>query len=284
MTTSITLLWPHPTQEANDEVWAKDQPVRLEAGYLKAGGIYVVKLDHRDGEFFMGIGRANLGKDNATDKESAMHIWWYERCGTSHEWSTTSGAKFKQYGGGADWVHNVLVEESILLKVTDEDLTEGGKANADTSPHLTSGFIQKLRLFAKHNTSDAHCLVASKPTKRGLSPEDATPNDVPSVPKDKQARPNPNPPQPNANGNKRPSSGHEDPVDSSDGEESVDSLLKDPKPSKNTQTKKKTKAIPKPNPNPNPKSKPKSKPKSNPKSNPKPKGKGKGKAGRMSLD
>jgi hypothetical protein len=119
----------------------------------------MVKLANPEGEFYMGLARVQMGKSTPSDHLS-LHTWWYERCGKNvHAWPSTTGAKFKQYKDGTAWIHDVLEPESILLQVTDQDLTESGKANAMASPCLSADFIQRLRLFAAHHTSDAHLLV-----------------------------------------------------------------------------------------------------------------------------
>jgi hypothetical protein len=212
-------------QAACNEAWAKDQPNRLEASDVVEGGLYVVKLGRAEGEFCMGLARTRMCKTEPTDKDPSMHIWWYTRCGKSHSWSSTTGVKFKQYGGANEWVHDPLEVESLLLRVTDADLTPGGKTNPEASPCLTADFVQRLRLFAAEHTSDDHCLVnhkggddADDPTiddtdedDIGTHKQDAVPSKrkaVPAVPapgvpaprakKAATAHPNPNNPIPNA--------------------------------------------------------------------------------------
>lgn len=130
-------------REVDIETWVEDQPARVDIA--KAGELYIVRCDEEDGEFKMAL---ILLEKSTTDEQ--MLGWWFARKGRKHEWSKPS--RFKKWPSDENWSSDPIDMESLLMKVENEDLTEGGLANKKTAPVLDTMFVKKLKAFAvKHN-------------------------------------------------------------------------------------------------------------------------------------
>ena len=128
----------------SDAEWVDAAPDRVEdehwAGCPEGGGLYVVRLEVADGQFFFGVGR-DLGPVD----ESNRNLQWFGRTSKTHQWPMP--AKF------TPWSVNEVDNESFLMKL-DEDPEEGDvcASSKENAPFLTSAVLTRLKLFAeRHN-------------------------------------------------------------------------------------------------------------------------------------
>ena len=104
------------------------------------GGLYVVRLEEADGEFYLGLGR-DFGE--SSDKTCRI-VQWYGRCSKSHAWPVS--VKFDS----SKWnVRDSLSKECFLIEIDEEGGPNVVTPSSTTDkPYLAATFLKRLRLFA----------------------------------------------------------------------------------------------------------------------------------------
>ena len=117
--------------------WVETAPDRLEESEVKAGELYMIKLeqDNFPHEFKVGLGRCK-----SKPAQGEYPVTWFQRCSRTFSWSTHP--KFKEYSSA-----DSVPPESFLLHVSDKELTAKGRQEKATNPCLNSLFMKRLRAF-----------------------------------------------------------------------------------------------------------------------------------------
>ena len=154
--------------KADDHQWAGEQNSRLDAADIEAGKLYIVQLEVRDGEFWVGLvatKESTTAVNVAGTAEPGWECSWFGRNSHGFKWPKHVGFKPWVGQGLEGGETEFLPSDSFLLKVLGRDLTSGSKIEGDeplegasvrTSPCLNDNFMVRLRLFCS-----LHRLIAT---------------------------------------------------------------------------------------------------------------------------
>ena len=184
--------WKKGQQTMEAEGYAAQNAGVLDPADLKAGKLYIVKLDTPDGEFSLGLVRLE-----AATNEETFKVHWFERVGRGHCWR--SDVKFQRYMDKETWISDDIPPNCFLLDVEDDDLTDSSPQIRDTNPTLASRFVHQIRGFA---VAHGHGHGDPKARKKAAAPSksNAKPAGKPPPPAANCAKPAAKPPPPPAKG------------------------------------------------------------------------------------
>lgn len=112
-------------RELEHEEWLDNAPERLES--VEAGELYLIYISEKEGELKLGLAQmTGEKKRNANETRIQYKILWFARTGKNFCWGQRP--TFKHHMASAtERGHDYITIESVIMAVTDNDLTPASK-------------------------------------------------------------------------------------------------------------------------------------------------------------